>query len=42
VLKDNADDGKKLNHYFDVVVKARAQRQAPWKQMWEARRELNR
>jgi MoxR-like ATPase len=42
VLKDNADDGKKLCHYFDVVVKARAQRQAPWKQMWEARRELNR
>ncbi len=42
VLKDNAEDGKKLNHYFDVVVKARAQRQTPWKQMWEARRELNR
>jgi MoxR-like ATPase len=42
VLKDNSDDGKKLAHYFDVVVKARAQRQAQWKHMWEARRELNR
>jgi hypothetical protein len=42
VLKDNPDDGKKLSHYFDVVVKPRAQRQAQWKSMWEARRELNR
>jgi MoxR-like ATPase len=42
VLKDNPDDGKKLNHYFDVVVKPRAQRQTQWKHMWEARRELNR
>jgi MoxR-like ATPase len=42
VLKDNADDGKKLSHYFDVVVKPRAQRNSPWKDMWEARRELNR
>ena len=42
VLKDNPDDGKKLSHYFDVVVKPRAQRQAQWKSMWEARRELSR
>ena len=26
VLKDNPDDGKKLRHYFDVVVKQRARR----------------
>jgi len=42
VLKDNPDDVKKLSHYFDVVVKPRAQRQAQWKSMWEARRELSR
>ena len=42
MLKDNPDDGKKLGHYFDVVVKQRAQRNKPWKQMLEARRELNR
>jgi len=42
VLKDNPDDGKKLRHYFDVVVKPRAQRQAPWKRMLDARRELDR
>ena len=42
VLKDNPDDGKKLRHYFDVVVKQRAQRQSQWKRMFEARRELNR
>jgi MoxR-like ATPase len=42
VLKDNPDDGKKLRHYFDVVVKPRAQRLAPWKRMFEARRELDR
>jgi MoxR-like ATPase len=42
VLKDNPDDGKKLGHYFDVVVKQRAQRHAQWKRMFEARRELNR
>ena len=42
VLKDNADDGKKLRHYFDVVVKQRAQRQPEWKSVLEARRELDR
>jgi MoxR-like ATPase len=42
VLKDNPDDGKKLRHYFDVVVKQRAQRQAQWRRVLEARRELDR
>lgn len=42
VLKDNADDGKKLRHYFDVVVKQRAQRQPQWKRVLEARGDLER
>lgn len=42
VLKDNPDDGKKLRHYFDVVVKQRAQRQVQWKRVLDARRELDR
>lgn len=42
VLKDNPDDGKKLRHYFDVVVKQRAQRHAQWRRVLEARRELDR
>ncbi|BDU20050.1 AAA family ATPase [Dyella sp. GSA-30] len=42
VLKDNPDDGGKLRHYFDVVVKQRAQRHAQWKRVLEARRELER
>lgn len=42
VLKDNPEDGKKLRHYFDVVVKQRAQRQAQWKRVLEARKELER
>ncbi|PWV59809.1 ATP-binding protein [Plasticicumulans acidivorans] len=42
VLKDNADDGRKLRHYFDVVVKQRAQRQRQWQRMLDARRELDR
>ncbi|TXG79995.1 MAG: AAA family ATPase [Rhodocyclaceae bacterium] len=42
VLKDNPDDGGKLRHYFDVVVKQRAQRHAQWKRVFEARRELER
>ena len=42
VLKDNPDDGAKLRHYFDVVVKQRAQRSAQWKRVLEARRELDR
>ena len=42
VLKDNPEDGKKLRHYFDVVVKQRAQRAAQWKRVLDARRELDR
>ncbi|MET0378240.1 MAG: AAA family ATPase [Spongiibacteraceae bacterium] len=42
VLKDNPDDGKKLRHYFDVVIKQRAQRQSQWKRVLDARRELDR
>lgn len=42
VLKDNADDGKKLRHYFDVVVKARAAQQPQWRRVLDARRELER
>jgi MoxR-like ATPase len=42
VLKDNPDDGKKLRHYFDVIVKQRAQRLSQWKRVLDARRELDR
>jgi MoxR-like ATPase len=42
VLKDNPDDGKKLRHYFDVVVKQRAQRQPQWKRLFDSRNELDR
>src|SRR5688572_31622526 len=42
VLKDNPEDGAKLRHYFDVVVKQRAQRQPQWRRMLDARRELDR
>jgi MoxR-like ATPase len=42
VLKDNPDDGKKLRHYFDVVVKQRAQKHPQWKRVLDARRELER
>lgn len=42
VLKDNPEDGKKLRHYFDVVVKQRAQKHAQWRHLLDARRELER
>lgn len=42
VLKDNADDGKKLRHYFDVVVKQRAHRNPYWKRAFDSRREIER
>lgn len=42
VLKDNPEDGKKLRHYFDVVVKDRAKRDKQWRRMLDARRELDR
>ncbi|HEX4688963.1 MAG TPA: AAA family ATPase [Nocardioides sp.] len=42
VLKDNSDDGTKLRHYFDVVVKPRARRDKAWKAVLQARPELDR
>lgn len=42
VLKDNPEDGAKLRHWFDVVVKPRARDQRPWRDVLEARRELER
>ncbi|KAB2808935.1 AAA family ATPase [Pimelobacter simplex] len=42
VLKDNPEDGKKLRHYFDVVVKQRARRKDQWSRLLDARRELDR
>ena len=42
VLKDNPDDGKKLRHYFDVVVRERARGDRQWRRVLDARRELDR
>jgi hypothetical protein len=42
VLKDNPDDGKKLRHYFDIVVKQRSSKNSQWKKVYDARRELDR
>jgi MoxR-like ATPase len=42
VLKDNPDDGKKLRHYFDVVVRPRAKKDRRWKAVLETRGELDR
>lgn len=42
VLKDNPEDGKKLRHYFDVVVKDRAKGDKKWRRVLDARRELDR
>jgi MoxR-like ATPase len=42
VLKDNPDDGKKLRHYFDVVVKERSRQDRQWRRVLDARRELDR
>jgi hypothetical protein len=36
VLKDSADDAKKVRHYFDIVVKNRAKRNEHWKSFFEA------
>jgi MoxR-like ATPase len=38
VLKDNTDDGKKLSHYFDTVVKQRAKRAGAWQSCFNARK----
>lgn len=40
VLKDSADDAKKVRHYFDVVVKNRALRSPVWKSFYDARGQL--
>ncbi len=42
VLKDNPDDGTKLRHYFDVVVKPRAKKDKRWRGVLDARAELDR
>jgi MoxR-like ATPase len=41
VIKDNADDLKKLKHYFDVVVRQRAKEEGgPWAELGKARKWL--
>lgn len=40
VLKDNPEDAKKLKHYFNVVVKGRAQKHLNWEAYYKARRWL--
>ncbi len=40
VLKDNPDDEKKLKHYFNVVIKGRAQKYPNWERYYKARRWL--
>jgi MoxR-like ATPase len=40
VLKDNPEDAKKIRHYFDVVVKARGQKDPNWKAYYDARKLL--
>ncbi|WP_043497876.1 AAA family ATPase [Georgenia sp. SUBG003] len=42
VLKDEPQDGTKLRHYFDVVVRERARRDRRWRRALDARRELDR
>ncbi|HEY9888248.1 MAG TPA: AAA family ATPase, partial [Candidatus Obscuribacterales bacterium] len=40
VLKDNPEDAQKLNHYFNVVVKNRAQNSPHWAAYYQARQWL--
>jgi len=40
VLKDNPEDAKKLTHYFNVVVKGRAQKHPHWEGYYRARKWL--
>ena len=40
VLKDNADDVKRVRHYFDTVVRERGKRDGEWKTFHEAARAL--
>jgi MoxR-like ATPase len=37
VLKDSADDAKKVRQYFEVVVKTRAKKDAHWKSFYDGR-----
>jgi MoxR-like ATPase len=37
VLKDSAEDAKKVRQYFDVVVKTRAKRNEHWKSFYDGR-----
>jgi hypothetical protein len=41
VLKDNPEDAKKLQHYFDVVVKARGRKHKRWSEYYKARKWLS-
>jgi len=41
VLKDNADDAKKLKQYFDVVVKARRGKSKQWQAYYQGRKWLD-
>ncbi|MBE3028318.1 AAA family ATPase [Janthinobacterium sp. BJB1] len=40
VLKDNADDIKRVRHYFDTVVRERGRRDDLWKSFGDAARQL--
>jgi hypothetical protein len=40
VLKDNADDLRRLQHYFDTVVHERARTDPHWKVFRDAGRKL--
>lgn len=40
VFKDADDDVKKIRHYFDVIVKARAKQSAAWQEFYNARSHL--
>lgn len=42
VVKDNAEDVKKINAYFNTIVKANAKRNAGWKALFDARGQLDR
>jgi len=41
-MRATTADGRKLRHYFDVVVKPRARRDKAWKAVLQARPELDR
>jgi hypothetical protein len=40
VLKDSADDAKRVRHYFDTVVRERSKRDDHWKAFHDAARTL--